>query len=70
MGRISPSWGMRNFAEGIFLSGGGNPGVILTNEPFSKLKTTFCKYSASVEIKFSMTNVYNEYEVKRLQLKI
>ena len=33
-------------------------------EPFSKLKTTFCKYWTLIKIKISMTRVYKEHEVK------
>ena len=32
-------------------------------EPFSKLKTTFCKYWTSIKIKIGMICVYKEYEV-------
>ena len=51
----------------IFLLPAGN----LTNgewfwpfEPFSKLKATFCKYWALIQIKIVMNCVYKEYEVK------
>ena len=57
---------MENLPRGIFLSSGGN---LIRNdfdhlEPFSKLKTTFCKCWTLVEIKISMTCVYKEYEDK------
>ena len=32
-----------------------------SSEPFSKLKTTFCKYWTSIKIKISMTYVHKEY---------
>ena len=38
--------------------------VILTFEPFSKLKTVFCEYWRSFEIKISMTSVSKRYENK------
>ena len=33
-------------------------------EPFSKLKTIFCKYWALIKIGISMTCVHKEYELK------
>ena len=33
-------------------------------KPFSKLKTTFCKYWTLIKIKISLACVYKEYEVK------
>ena len=33
-------------------------------KPFPKLEAIFCKYYILIKIKFSMTCVYKEYEVK------
>ena len=61
-------WGMGNFVEGggtFLLSGGNLRGrVFWPFKPFSKLKTTFCKYWTRFKTKISMTCVYKEYEVK------
>ena len=39
-------------------------GVILTIQPFSKLRTVACEYWTSTKIKISMTCVPTEYEIK------
>ena len=57
-----------------FLLGGGNLRSYLWGaiwwQPFSKLKTTFCKYWTSIIIKIGMTFVYKEYEVKYGTIKM
>ena len=60
MGRI------RHFARGNFFIGRWEPEEVWfwPFQPFSKLKTTFCKYWISIKIKISLTFVYKEYEVK------
>ena len=39
-------------------------------EPFSRPKTTFCKYWTFIKIKIGLTCVYNEYEVKIKKVKV
>ena len=68
-----------NFTGGDFLLGQRNPrrSVFWWYKPFSKLKTPFCEYWTSIEIKINLTCVCKKYEIKTkmeqeqwLQLKI
>ena len=58
--------GIRNIAGGNFFAGWWEPGEewFWRFEPFSKLKTVFCKYWTSIKIKISMTCVSKKYEIK------
>ena len=69
------SRGIGNFTWGIFFLLGkfcwweSDKEWFCTSEPFSKLKTRFCKYWTSIKIKISTTCMYRDYkfEIKMVQ---
>ena len=65
-GRLPPVGGMGNLAGRNFFIGWleSEDEWLWASEPFSKLKTTFCKYWTSIKIKISITFVFKENEVK------
>ena len=71
--------GIGYFTRGNFFTGQREPEEewFWQIEPFSKLKTTFCEYWASIKMKINLVCVSKEYEIKTkmepeqwLQLKI
>ena len=71
--------GIRNFCWGDFFTRWRKPEEewFWQFKPFSKLKTAFCEYWASIKIKIKMTYVSKKYEIKTkmeqeqwIQLKI